>query len=130
MAVTNPARDLGTDGLKFITGILLGGFGLVVLFGTNTALESVSPLVISLSAVLGLVVGISDDIEPLRRLLERGFRVLASVAILFLLLLAVGTIASSVAQMSAFALGFGSGAAVGTLGVVTARTVRHGRTTA
>ncbi len=130
MAATNPARGLGTSGIKVLTGIALGGVGLAALFGTNTLLGSTPPLVLGLSAVIGFIVGVSDDIEPLGRVLERGYWVIASVAILFFLLLAAGTIDPSVAQLSGFALGFGSGGAVGTLGVVTAKAVRHGRITA
>lgn len=107
-----------TNIIKITSGMVLGGVGVAAAFETDTGLESLSTLVLGLSCFFGLVAGVADDIEPLRRAFKKGYWLIVSVAILSLFVL-VGDGNESVAPIViGFALAFSIGVIVSTIGII------------
>ncbi|MGQ3412672.1 hypothetical protein ACT4ML_10490 [Natrinema sp. LN54] len=77
-----------------------------------------SSLVLVLSAGLGLVAGVADDIDPLNRALERGYWVIAGLAVFALLGLIFGADGAATPLVIGFALAFSSGVVVSTIATV------------
>ncbi|WP_440772145.1 hypothetical protein [Natronorubrum sp. DTA28] len=112
------SQYVSPNAIKLLAGIILGGVGLAAALETGTDPESISALVLVLSAGLGLIAGVADDIDSLNRALERGYWVIAGLAVFALLLLifvADGTVAPLVIG---FALAFSSGVVVSTIATV------------
>ena len=101
--------------LKAIVGIVLGGIGVLVMSKTNTSGESLSVLGPALGGTSGLVAGLVDYVEPLRRAFEWGQWLLTGVAVLFVFLSAMNYFTLSL--LIGLTLGFSSGVLISTVGV-------------
>lgn len=122
MSVTT-VRDLAPESLKLLTRVVLGGVGVAAAFETNTEIASLSPLVLGFSCVFGLVTGMADDIEPLRRAFERTRWVIVGLAILSLFVLIGDGNDSAAPAVIGFALAFSTGVVVSTIGTLVVKTI-------
>jgi hypothetical protein len=107
--------------LKLFVGIIVGVIGVAMLFRTDTNIGSLSILVLGFSSLFGLVSGIADHIEPLRRGFEWGQWLIAGIAVLFLLTTVQNYF--TLTMLISAAIGLSGGVLVSTVGIVTSELV-------
>ncbi|QKY19226.1 hypothetical protein B4589_002110 [Halolamina sp. CBA1230] len=109
-------NDIQTS-LQLLVGAVLGVVGVAVLFRAGAGVGSLSTLGVGLGFLYGLVTGVADHIEPLRRAFERGQWLIVGVAVLVLFVIVLND-AVTPALLGSLALGLGGGVLLGTAGVV------------
>jgi|GEM_PF-3545424 len=102
--------------LQLVAGIVFGGFGVAVLLRTGVSIESLSCLGVVGSFLVGLVLGVADYVEPLRRGFERGRWLIVGVAV-FALLVIVLTESVTLSLLTSLILGLGGGVLLSTVGI-------------